>query len=426
MNKFRMFFLITLFIFVSFLSANASDKWHSHRLPFGPEETRMKMTQVFMNGITRAADGILLDVETFYDELARADVVLIGESHTNATHHAIQKKIIRGLVGRGRPLTLALEMFNAAQNGALDELVNNRTDLDRFPAASGYFSTWGHNYRYYRPIFATAQEKAIPVRGVNLPSKRVRALRMAGPDKFMDQLLPGEPVPDMNSAEHRFFIETMMQGLRAKAPQMFPGFYLAQCLWDAAMAEGIIAAAREFPGKAVVGIAGHGHVAYGLGIARIIRNRSDLKVVTIMPVDVAPLKKANKADHPGFAAHMGKKSAGPEKASLVVAAGLADYMIGVEKEQQERYPAAPFLVTSRDGRLVAGNVMPGTWAYRLGFRTGDQIMSFSGRTWKDADDLNFHLHHLDWGNRLDALIQRKGRKIKISGKLLPEENSSEK
>lgn len=426
MNKFKIFFLLALFIFVNSLSATTSDEWQSHRLPFGPEETRMKMTQVFMNGITRAADGMQLDVEAFYDELARADVVLIGESHTNDTHHAMQEKIIRGLAGRGQSVVLALEMFNASQNGALDELVSNRTDLDRFPAASGYFSTWGHNYRYYRPLFAAAQEIALPVRGVNLPSGRVRALRMAGPDKFMDQLLPGEPVPDMNSAEHRFFIETMMQGLGAKSPQMFPAFYLAQCLWDAAMAEGIIAAAREFPGKVVVGIAGHGHVSYGLGIARIIRNRSSLKVVTIMPVDVAPLKKAKKGDHPGFAAHMGKAAAGPEKASLVVSAGLADYLIGVEKEKQERYPASPFLVTSRDGKLVAGNVMPGTWAYKLGFRTGDQIISFAGRTWKDADDLNFHLHHLGWGNRLKASIQRNGRRIAISGKLLPEKSNSEK
>ncbi len=47
-------------------------------------------------------------------------------------------------------------------------------------------------------------------------------------------------------------------------------------------------------------------------------------------------------------------------------------------------------------------------------------MAFSGRSWKDADALNFHLHHLAWGTRLKAMIQRKDRKIAISRTLLPE------
>jgi uncharacterized iron-regulated protein len=415
-------FVLMVAILATGVVSAAGNEWQPHRLPLGPEDTRWQTTQVFMHGITETVTGRQIDIESFYARLAEADVVLIGESHTSHSHHAAQEKIIRGLAARGRQLVLGLEMFNASQNGRLDEFVAGRFRIHDFPAASGYFASWGHNIRYYQPIFVAARELAIPMRGANLPGERIRALRLAGPETFLDLLQAGEPVPDMNSPEHRFFIETMMQGLGAQAPQMFPGIYLAQCLWDAAMGEGMIAAAGEYSGRLVVGLAGSGHVAYGLGIARIIRARSNLRVVTVMPVDVEPLKPRKKDEHPGFAVHMGKGAGAPEKASVVVAAGLADYLIGVEKERQERYPAPPFRVLARDGHLVTGNIMPGTWAYKNGFRSGDRFVSFAGRVWHDADALQYHLHHLKWGDQLRAVVQRDGRRLTAGGRLLPETN----
>jgi uncharacterized iron-regulated protein len=50
---------------------------------------------------------------------------------------------------------------------------------------------------------------------------------------------------------------------RFMSPRRFEDFYLAQCVWDATMAETIEA---NLGNHSMVVLAGHGHIAHGFGI----------------------------------------------------------------------------------------------------------------------------------------------------------------
>ncbi|MFZ5950815.1 MAG: ChaN family lipoprotein [Candidatus Rifleibacteriota bacterium] len=420
----RLFKLAIILALVAAVPAFTEEiEWQPHKLPFGNESSRWNMTQVFLHSVIDSQTGKTTDMESFYQKLEEADVILIGESHTGLHHHQVQQKIIEALAERGNQLVIGLEMYNEQQNQKLDEYIREGATPEAFAASTGYYSTWGHNLRYYMPIFAAAHRYQIPLRGVNLPSERVKALRKAGLNGLTEAILPGESMPDTSSSEHRFFIETMMQGLGAQAPEMFPGIYLAQCLWDAAMAQGIVKAAEEFSNHKIIGLAGTGHVAYGLGIARLIKNRSNLKVVTVMPVDIKIKSKKKTDEHPGFAVHMGKKQGQVESPFTIVSAGLADFLVGVPEEKNDFYPAPPFKVSEKEGKLLIGSVMPGTWAFKAGFRSGDEVIRVAGTSFKKADQLNYFLHHLNWNQQLSLTIKRNGKTIGLQKRLTIEKKS---
>ena len=404
---------VFLIFFLTLIQTFAQD-WQPLKLPFGNDQTRFRLIKVPMNAIIETSYGKSLDVDSFYQKLSEADIVLIGESHTNDTHHALQLNIIKGLLARGKTPALGLEMFNPTQNAGLANYAAGAFEDSEFAKNTDYFNTWGHNLRYYLPIFSCARENGLPIQGVNIPSDRLKELKKTGLDGLEKALMEGEAFPDTTNQQHRFFIETMMQGIGAQAPGVFDGIYLTQCLWDANMAQGLIEMCRALEHRPIICLAGSGHVAYGLGIARLVASRSNLKTVTVMPVDIAEPKSKKNSDHPGFMVHMKKGSnQKPEPASTIVSAGLADFLIGVKAEKQERYPAPPFKVFEKDGQLVVGGILPGTWAYKAGFRKNDIIISLNSRKWQSAHELNLFLHNLNWDETLRAKVRRDAKTINL-------------
>ena len=51
------------------------------------------------------------DFEAMLAELARADVVLVGEQHDDPNTHRLESALLQGLVRRNVPVTVSLEMF---------------------------------------------------------------------------------------------------------------------------------------------------------------------------------------------------------------------------------------------------------------------------------------------------------------------------
>lgn len=416
---------LILTILALFLSTSGfTEEWQPHRLPFGNRSNKFKLIKTGLHAIVDASSGENLDVDSFYRRLSQADVVLIGEGHTNDTHHALQLRIMQGLHQRGHKVVLGLEMFNQAQNDKLDAYLQGQINSADFAAETGYFKTWGHNLRYYMPIFSYAKAANIPLRGVNIASERLKRLRSVNIASLAQALEDHESMPDLTSAEHRFFVSSMMQGISAEAGDIFATIYRSQCMWDANMAGGMSRLAAEYDDHIVVGLAGSAHVAYGLGIARLISSRSNLEVVTVMPVDIKEKKKENKDAHPGFAVHMKKHGTKPDLPGKIVSAGLADFLIGVPAEKHERYPAPLFKVVSKPEGLFVGGVMPGTQAYKGGFRRGDKIFRLNGKTWNDATKLQSYLHNLDWGDKVNAAIYRKNKKLTLNLTLKPEKRDS--
>jgi uncharacterized iron-regulated protein len=60
------------------------------------------------------------DFEAMLAELARADVVLVGEQHDDPNTHRLESALLQGLVRRNVPVTVSLEMFERDVQTVLD------------------------------------------------------------------------------------------------------------------------------------------------------------------------------------------------------------------------------------------------------------------------------------------------------------------
>ncbi len=59
-------------------------------------------------------------------ELEKADVVYVGEVHTDAQHHLVQLRVIEYLYAAGRLHGIGMEMFQRTFQSALDDYVFGR------------------------------------------------------------------------------------------------------------------------------------------------------------------------------------------------------------------------------------------------------------------------------------------------------------
>ena len=90
--------------------------------------------------------------------------------------------------------------------------------------------------------------------------------------------LPGEV--DTRIAAHRRYVEEVFKQHPFKNVR-FEDFYLAQCVWEDAMAE---AAATHLGDGMMVVLAGNGHIQYKYGIPERVFKRNGLPYRTIYPV----------------------------------------------------------------------------------------------------------------------------------------------
>src|SRR5947209_2387656 len=100
------------------------------------------------------------DFETMLADLARADVILVGEQHDDPNTHRLELAVLEGLTRRRVPLVFALEMFERDVQPVLDDYLSGRISEDRFLAAS---RPWPRYATDYRPLVEFAKAHAIPV-----------------------------------------------------------------------------------------------------------------------------------------------------------------------------------------------------------------------------------------------------------------------
>jgi len=286
-------FLIGLTCLILFIESKLlaeDDEFNVERLPLGNPATKYDFVAVKVDQIFDAELNQHIDSSKFFARLAEKRVVMVGESHTNAEHHRIQLEVIKGLTEAGKKVCLALEMFNPTQNQALDDFIEGKYAVTDFMDSTRWFDSWGYNYRMYQPIFEYTRAHKIKIFGVNTKREYASLVGKKGVQGLSPEEMLEIPAIDTTNNEHRFLIKAYFTGSDALTPELFSTKYQAQCLWDAAMAEGAIKAARENPEAVVVVLAGSGHVAYNLGIGKVIHKRSGLPLASVIAIDVPKRK----------------------------------------------------------------------------------------------------------------------------------------
>ena len=100
-------------------------------------------------------------------DLKRNRIILVGEHHTNQSHHLAQLNVIQSLKEAGVQVAVGLEMFRSDSQPALDSWIAGKMDAAEFKKI--YFDNWNYPWADYGMILDYAREAKIPLIGLNVP-----------------------------------------------------------------------------------------------------------------------------------------------------------------------------------------------------------------------------------------------------------------
>jgi uncharacterized iron-regulated protein len=295
-------------------------------------------------------DGITAEPMTgrrVIERIRAADVVILGETHTDPMAHRLQVRFVREALAMGNG-ALSLEMITRDHQAAASR-VRNRPGAAEALLAETSLNTWPHWRTFYLPVIEAAAAMDRPIVAANAPSQHVRLARNEGHEALRDldreeQRLFDLPEPGSVYPDYRRRFEATMsthggvqpatrpttqpttrsgrERLSAHAPQqpqtrpattrpatrpgviqpatrpgrtprdpMSPAaFYDAQLVWDATMARSIMMA-RARHGSPVVHLVGSFHSDFDGGLTSMLRERGlDVVTVSFVPDDAQRLR----------------------------------------------------------------------------------------------------------------------------------------
>ncbi|RKZ28821.1 hypothetical protein DRQ26_00315 [bacterium] len=231
------------------------------------------------------------DVEGIAKFLSQFDVVFFGEKHDSKIAHSFELKFAELLFGERQNFALAMEMFEADNQDALDEYVMGKTDFEEFFKKVRLWS----NYDDYRPIVDFARSHKIPIIAANIPRKLASMVAKNGIEVW-NSLPPDEKkyLPkqySFDNEEYRKKFLATMQGNPMMA-QMggkvnMENLFRAQVVKDEKMAESIAEFLKEHSGTFVYVLCGSFHSDYRLGtVEKLLARMPELKIATISTVEI--------------------------------------------------------------------------------------------------------------------------------------------
>ena len=237
----------------------------------------------------------LLTLERMLDEIAKADVVVIGENHDHKLGHELELAIFKGVHTRKARTALSLEMFERDVQPILDEYLAGHITESHFLQSA---RPWPNYKVDYAPMVEYARMNRLPVIAANAPRRYVNIVSrkgqsaLAGLPAASKQHLAPLPFSMAIPAGYDRMLTDLFQShgpqssTGGNVPAMPPveNMKQSQALWDATMADSILRFLRKNRGFSVVQVNGAGHSDYGYGLVDRLRqgsSRLKVKIVTI-------------------------------------------------------------------------------------------------------------------------------------------------
>ena len=382
------------------------------QLPLGPKPRAYELGSGGPGTFYDCAAGETVPFEAMVERMGKAQVVLLGEEHTHLPQKRLQARILDALADTGRPLVLGMEFFQRTDGDVLRRWVEGTLDGDAFLLASHWYDRGGYNWGYYADVMEVARRRGIPVAGLNVPRSILHTVSRKGLDALdEEQRRTVGPVTTGGSPEHRYLISRYFGDTVALLPPAwFDRMYAAQCVWDVVMARSILDALPE--GGTVVAIAGTGHVAYGLGIARRIAEEAARRgvpapsVVTLVTAQAPAATGDEPHGHP-----MGPDGGGKEEGfrPAVFSRGVADFVaVFPDDGGVEAFPSLGLSLETKDGAVTVRRVRPDSPAADAGLERGDVLLDIAGWRPPDVSRARLRLAGLRWGDRFDLAVLRGG------------------
>ena len=359
--------------------------------------------------------------ELFRDLVAKASVVLLGESHTDADHHRWQLHTLAALHGRGGNIVVGFEAFPRRLQAVLDDWVEGKLTEEAFLKASEWRQVWGYDAALYMPLFQFARLNRIPMVALNVEQKLVSRVGQQGwesvPASEREGLSSPAPASMAYQRElaHVYLVKkalppgadpiSVSQGPSPPEPDEaavdeavkqpeFKRFVEAQQTWDRAMAEALAGAKRKFSNATVVGILGSGHVEGGYGVSHQLKDLGIAEVASLIPV----------------ATDAACMLVGTSFADAVFTLPLAD-----ETPPAER-PRLGVALVEGDGAPRINRVVDKSVAEIAGLKVGDQVVRAGGLAIRNPDELVEVITRQAPGTWLPLSVRRDGQEIELIAK----------
>ena len=241
------------------------------------------LTLVFV--IFNTSTGERTTVDVLASDLARNDVVFLGEEHDNNAGHAFQLEILEALHAERPDLVLSLEMFERDVQGALDDYLRGRIDEDTFLANA---RPWPNYAEHYRPLLEYARENGLDVIAANVPRKAAMNLSRNGKvgTTWRNWVARSTTAPADRYLE--LFEEAMTEHPGIEKDDVRRA-YRSQCLKDDTMAESIADywTAHDYRRPLIVHVNGKFHSDYGLGTVTRLQQRLPLLRTAVLTMEAA-------------------------------------------------------------------------------------------------------------------------------------------
>ncbi len=265
------------------------------------------------------------DLESMLADVAKADIVFVGEQHDDPNTHRLEAAILDGLHRRGVTVTLSLEMFERDTQADVDSYLAGKASEEEFLKSS---RPWPRYSTDYRPLVEIAKAQGWPIVASNVPRRLASSVAKTGLtaletltpadrawaaadiqcprdayfERFAEQMNGHQASPgEKNAATAQGAANPSTPGTvpgQAKAPeekkpatpaelQTTERYYFSQCVKDETMAEAIASAFERHGRKPVVQVTGAFHSDFGQGTAERVRRRLPdrrLAVVSVLPV----------------------------------------------------------------------------------------------------------------------------------------------
>lgn len=366
-----------------------------YTIDIGDPELKKHTVDMREGEIVDAATGRTIEFEAMIEQLAKADVVFLGESHTSMSIHKWQDRIIRALHAKGVDLKIGMEFFQREVDDHLASWVKGWLTERGLMYLTGWYATGGYNFGYYRPFISFARDAGIPVFGANVPRMIIRTISRQGFDALSPEQKAEIGDVDTSNKDHQTLIKAyfggadMGHGQGGIPEEQFMRMYSAQRTWDTVFANSAITAHEDWNGTVVI-IVGSGHLGYNLGSSLILEKSSDLKAMTVMPVIMT------------------------DSGMRRVKRSYGDILIGVpEDSNPAHYPSFGVSGSDKDGAVVVGMLFPNSEAFKAGMKAGDVLVALDGKPIKDATDMRIRLAAKSWGDTAVFTVKRGDEEVTV-------------
>jgi uncharacterized iron-regulated protein len=244
--------------------------------------------------------GAALTSSQVLESINSADIVLLGEVHTDAAGHFWQQELLRELVAADDNWLLSLEEFDRSQQADLNQFAAGELTGEQLKAIRNFVGPGvkEHWLEWNLPKLQIARDAKVPMLASNAPLKYSRMVRNKGCDSLAS--LPADqralvdcPLAAVDPDYQLRFYQTLQRVSRSsQAKAMKPlsneqteKMFRAHRVWDATMAESVVNA-RRATNVRIVHIVGNFHTDYNGGLVQELRARDPearILVISIRP-----------------------------------------------------------------------------------------------------------------------------------------------